>query len=159
MSTPFPPDGPDIYQVKLFEDSVVCFYDGEMRSAITSKEELMKSDLVEMRVADQKSSLEVLLESTISEQIEPVLSVPSFDAIEGFVKGTKMVTVGVSLLKQTSMSQMSSCSLPFETQRFSMYMVWHKRNHTDLAHRWLRSQIRSYAKAAIESSTHHANHQ
>ena len=26
--TPFPPEGPDIYQSRLFDDQVVCFFDG-----------------------------------------------------------------------------------------------------------------------------------
>lgn len=31
--TPFPPEGPDIYQSRLFDDRVVCFFDGDVRSA------------------------------------------------------------------------------------------------------------------------------
>jgi DNA-binding transcriptional LysR family regulator len=153
MLTPFPPDGPDIYQIKLFDDNVVCFYDGNMRNAPSSIEELSQSEFVEVRIGDEKSSLEALFEQVLLEQISPVLSVPSFDAIQDFIKGTTLITAAVSLLRLTSMSQLDSVPLPFKIKPFSMYMVWHKRNHTDLAHRWLRLQVQEFVATALARST------
>jgi DNA-binding transcriptional LysR family regulator len=120
-----------------------------MRNAPSSIEELSQSEFVEVKIGDEKSSLEALFERMVSEQITPVLSVPSFDAIQNFIKGTKLVTASASLLRFTSMSQLDSVPLPVKIKPFSMYMVWHKRNHADLAHRWFRLQIQESVRTVL----------
>ena len=149
--TPFPPEGTDIFQVKLFDDRLACFYDPQSREAPSTLSDFLQCDLVEARFDDQQSSLSALHACELPALKSPCVSVPNFLAIEPFVRGTKRVTVTMRLMKLCALRTLQDIELPFETRPISMYMVWHKRNHEDAAHQWLRGLIRKTCDEIIGS--------
>lgn len=151
--TPFPPKGSDIYQLKLFDDHSVCFYDGKVSQAPKTWKEFSERDLVEVNFSDQQSSLNILPRRNISQLKKPVISVPNFGAIESFIKGTNMITVAISLMKTVEFKELDSAPVPFKGRKFSMYMAWHRRDHNDPAHQWFREQIQLMTKQIVSKAS------
>ncbi|MCZ2723451.1 LysR family transcriptional regulator [Marinomonas sp. 15G1-11] len=152
MVTPFPPEGPDIYQLKLFDDHLMCFYDATMRKAPKTWKEFYASDLIEAKFSDQQSALTVLFNQDKSKLSTPIVSVPNFEALEPFILGSKRITVAMSLMKNGCLKQLDTATLPFKTKTLPMYLIWHKRDHTDPAHQWFREQIQLTLKTVLKSS-------
>jgi len=118
--TPLPPEGPDIYQVRLFEDQVRCFFDPEN-----------------------------LRRSLPTELPKARIEVPNFSALAAFLKGTELISAQLSLLGSVNLQGLGSAPLPFRTRKTTMYMAWHKRDHLDPAHKWLRARIREQVAATL----------
>lgn len=142
--TPFPPEGPDIYQLRLFDDHSVCFYDASVRSAPTSLEEFVTADYIEVRFDDSESSLITLFNAEPLALKKPRVSVPNFAAVASFLKGSNLISTELSLMGKINLKGFSSAPVPFKTKALTMYMVWHKRDHIDPAHQWLRHRIKTF---------------
>jgi DNA-binding transcriptional LysR family regulator len=141
--TPFPPEGPDIYQTRLFDDHIVCFFDGSMRTAPTSKDEFCAADYIEVRFEDDETAMQVLHSSTGLDLKGPRLSVPNFSALAAFLKGSDLISAQLSLMGKVNLQGFAFAPLPFETGTATMYMAWHRRDHMDPAHQWLRNRIKA----------------
>ena len=150
LVTPFPPDGPDIYQVRLFEDRLVCFYDQSMRDAPETLEAFLASDLIDVKFEDNKSTSTALSAQVRDKVKKPKVTVSNFNAVYLFLKNSNMLGVGVSLMSKLGYQGLQKSELPFECKSIPMYLVWHRRNHTDPAHRWLRNTIQDFIKENID---------
>lgn len=142
--TPFPPEGPDIYQSRLFDDYIVCFFDGDARTAPTSKEEFCAADYIEVRFENNETAMRILRETVGLDLKRPRLSVPNFSALPAFLKGSQLISAQLRLMGQVSLQGFASAPLPFEASTVTMYMAWHRRDHLDPAHQWLRDRIKTF---------------
>jgi len=152
LVTPFPPDGPDIYQKRLFDDEMACFYDPSQREQPRSNIDYQTADYVEV---DFKDIAVVLKHLPGKEHLKHRVTVPSFSDTATYLKNTDMLTVQLSLMKHVYFQNFSSAPLPCKTEPLTMYMVWHKREHTDPAHQWFREQIESRITAITQESLSH----
>ena len=69
---------------------------------------------------------------------------PAIEAIEL----TKIYGSGnteVVAMRNASRMGLMESELPFATDPFELWQVWHERAHHDKAHRWLREQLRTIA--------------
>ncbi|MEP2533234.1 LysR family transcriptional regulator [Shimia sp.] len=139
--TPLPPDGPDIFQKALFSGEMMCFFDGEMRSAPKSWKEYCEADHLTVRFSGGGTSLRVLPEVEASQIKPPIVSVPNFNAIPPFIEGTRLIATEISYMRIRTLSSLSSAKLPFESNRVTIYMIWHERSTNDPAHIWLRERV------------------
>ncbi|BBB31115.1 LysR family transcriptional regulator [Neptunomonas japonica] len=149
--TPFPPEGADIFQVRLFSDTLMCFYDGKIREAPKTKPELLHSNYLDVIFEDHNSVMKsVLSGKELVEMPKPQISVPNFDALSDFILGTDLITVQLAQMAQGSLSGLDRAPLPFKTRKFPVYMVWHRRNNMDPAHIWFRQLIKDTCGELIE---------
>lgn len=146
LVTPFPPEGPDIFNVRLFSDRMVCYFDEAMRSPPTTLEAFTTAPHVEARFADNRTSLQALSYLPASQLPSPHISVPNFASLKAFIQGTLFVTAALSLMGEGPLKGLSQAPLPFESEKMVMYLVWHRRDHADPANRWLRERIREVAR-------------
>lgn len=144
LVTPFPPEGPDIYQVRLFEDRIVCFYDPTMRKAPKTLNEILGSDLVEVQFDDNRSSLDTLGHPIREKLRKPRVVVSNFNDVYPFLVGSTMLSMELSLMANLAYQGLQYAEPPFKLPPLSMYLVWHRRNHTDPAHRWFREKIQAF---------------
>ncbi len=142
LITPILPDGQDIFQVALFEDTLSCFYDSECRSAPLTLEEYVSSDRVSVVFSDGQDSSVVLDKALASQLPDAIVSVPNFAGLASFIRGTSMIATEISLMGRSLLAELTSAALPFDVDTLTVYMVWHRRNHLDPAHRWLREHIK-----------------
>lgn len=140
--TPFPPEGDDIFEVRLFEVRMVCFYDASVREAPKNMAEFCAGPYIETRFADNSTSLNALSSVDLGDLHEAQVSVPNFAALEGFMVGTDLITAEADLLAKLTMKQLAMAPLPFDIDPLVMYLVWHRRDRTDPAHQWLREEIK-----------------
>lgn len=140
LISPHRPVGPDIYQVKLFDDKSCCFYDPKTRDKPTTKADFLSAEYIEVNFKFLK------LEDN---KIKPKITVPNFSDVPAFLKGSQMLTTQLSLMAKTHFKEFAKAAIPFDDEGLSMYMLWHKRDHTDPAHQWLRKRIVDQVKMVI----------
>lgn len=143
--TPWPPEGDDIFAVRLFDMQMVCFYDADVREPPKSWDEFRHSPYIETRFADNATSLNQLSTIDHSQLSKPRVSVSNFGALAAFMKGTDLITAEADLMVRGPLQGFAASPLPFKTNPLVMYLVWHRRDHTDPAHQWMRERIKSRA--------------
>lgn len=141
--TPFPPEGDDIFAVRLFEMHMMCFYDADVREPPKTWEEFLTSPYIATSFPDNSTSLTALSTVDHSQLSEPRVSVSNFGALATFMKGTDLITAEPDLMASGPLNGLAMSPLPFHTDTLVMYMVWHRRDHTDPAHKWLREKIKN----------------
>ena len=147
--TPLPPDGPDIMQVKLFEGEMVCVYDAAIRKPPQSWEEYRDDKHIEVRFASGLSANIVMSGVDANEISEPVISVPNFNAVSSFIKGSDLIATQLNYLSHGALKDLAKAPLPFDCKPVSVYLVWHRRDHTNPANKWLRAQIQTVIKGLM----------
>ena len=145
--TPLPPDGPDIIQLKLFEGEMVCYCDANVRKPPASWGEFKNDKHVEVRFASGRNSFSVVSEVDGAALREPVVSVSNFSAIPRFVKGSDMIATELNYMSLGPLKELDQAPLPFPCNKVPVFLVWHRRDSTDPAHRWLRDKIIDSAKS------------
>ncbi|TGD75985.1 LysR family transcriptional regulator [Mangrovimicrobium sediminis] len=143
--TPMPPDGADIYQTRLFDDEVVCFYDSEVREAPQGPQAFNDADYIDVQFEDDEEVFSALYASLGMTQVNSRVTVPNFGALAAFLRDSDMLSLQLSLLSRVTLQGLASCPPPSPAERITMYMAWHQRDHNDPAHRWLREQIKGFA--------------
>ncbi|WP_317932970.1 LysR family transcriptional regulator [Halioxenophilus sp. WMMB6] len=138
LITPFPPEGADIFQQRLFDDEMACFYDGSVRSAPTTSEAFNAAEYIEVLFDDQQSNQRLLAQR---EAGLARVSVPNFSALPAFLRGSAMICALPSRMGQVNLQGFASAPLPFASPTLTMYLCWHRRDHQDPANQWLRQQI------------------
>lgn len=146
LVTPFPPEGPDIYQLRLFDDSICCFYDSDCRSAPSSLDDFIASEYIEVRFEDDESAMKIIQSDAHFELKPPRISVPNFSALPAFLRGSQLISIVPSLMGEVTLNGFESAPLPFDTSPMTMYMAWHRRDHHDPAHQWLRNSIKDFVE-------------
>jgi len=150
--TPIPPEGPEIIQSKLFEGEMVCFYDAVVRRPPASWEEYRTDKRIEVRFADGRSSFNVVSNVDSSEMVEPVVSVSNFGAIPRFVKGSDLIATELNHMSRGPLKELDQAPLPFPCPPVPVFLVWHRRDSTDPAHRWMREQVATAARGLLGRS-------
>ncbi|KIC41397.1 LysR family transcriptional regulator [Ruegeria sp. ANG-R] len=145
MLTPLPPDGPDIFQKRLVTSPLMVFYDAAHRDPPQNWRAYCDSDHVEVRFTDGRNARAVMRGVDQSQIRPPVVTLPHFNAIPPFVKGSDLISTDTALMKQGPLADLDCAPLPFECDPVSIYMVWHQRSANDPAHRWLRGRIETIA--------------
>ena len=139
LVTPFPPNGPDIFQQRLFTDKLDCFYDASVRKPPASEDEFFDSEFINVRFNETDSSVPTNLPE--GRQMTTAISVPNFSAAARFLAGSDLLSVMPARMRHLDYKDFASVPLPYQVEPISMYMVWHRRDHTDPASLWLRKQI------------------
>ncbi|MEM1201816.1 MAG: LysR family transcriptional regulator [Acidobacteriota bacterium] len=150
--TPFPPESSNILQSLLFEGSMVSFFDSAQRKAPTTLEDFLGSEFVDAQFPNYSSALVALRSDMRSRLPPPRVTVPNFGAIPSFLRGSRMITCQTDLMAQGPLQGFASAPLPFENPPVKMYMIWHRRDHLDPGHRWLRGRIKDSAQGFRRSA-------
>jgi DNA-binding transcriptional LysR family regulator len=143
--TPFPPAGSDIVQTPLFSGKMMCFYDGAMREPPRTWEEYCAADHLIVRFPDGGTSLRALAGVDKSKIRAASVSVPNFNDIPVFVRGTRLIVTVMDLMKIHTLRDLDMVPLPKPSDLVTIYMVWHKRSTNHPAHIWLRRKIEATA--------------
>jgi DNA-binding transcriptional LysR family regulator len=143
--TPFPPDGSDIMQKALLSGNMMCFYDGQMRDAPKTWEEYCNAEHLIIRFPDGGTSLRALTGVDKSKIRPATVSVPNFNSIPLFLKGTQLIATEMDLNKLCCLSRLEMAPLPVESDALTIYLAWHGRGTNDPAHIWLRQRIETIA--------------
>jgi len=79
----------------------------------------------------------------------PVISVPNFGLLTPMIKGTDRITTQLAAMKMGLLKELDSTPLPFKTDTLDLFLIWHRREHDDPAHQWLRQKIVGTAKSLV----------
>ena len=150
--TPFPPDATDVIQKPILHGDMMCFFDGSVRNAPTTWEEYCSADHLTVRFPDGGTSLRALTGVDKSNIRDARVSVPNFNGIAPFLKGTHMVATEMNLMKQSMLNTLDMAPLPAKSDRLTIYMTWHRRSTNDPAHIWLREQIEAIARDVMKAA-------
>jgi len=71
---------------------------------------------------------------------------PNFGAISPFLRGSQMIVCQMDLMSVGPLKGLASAPLPFENPPVRMYLIWHRRDHLDPAHQWLREKMKESAQ-------------
>lgn len=145
MLTPLPPDGPDIFQKRLFSSPLMMFHDATQGQPPRSWEEYCAADHVEVRFPDGRTARAVMQGVDQSQICPPTIILPHFNAIPAFVKGSTLISTDTALMKRGPLATLDCAPLPFQCPPVSIYMVWHQRSASDPAHLWLRARVEEIA--------------
>lgn len=141
LITPTPPDDPDLKKVSLLQAKMVVFYDSSVRKPPQSWKQFAESRYVEVRFSDTESSLMALPSIKLSRMNPPTISVPNFSSLTPMIKGTNRITTQIAAMKLGLLKGLDSAPLPFETDILNLFLVWHRRENDDPAHKWFRQKI------------------
>jgi DNA-binding transcriptional LysR family regulator len=143
--SPRPPEGGDVMQKRLFEDSYRVFYDPTQRQAPQNLADYLAAEHATVLYEPQRP-LDLdqwLLGQGLLRQFRVL--VPGIAALHGFILGSQLLASAPSLLQGTVLRDLASAAMPLDCPTMPMYMVWHKRYQSDAAHRWMREQINQIA--------------
>ncbi len=139
--TPRPPEGSDILQKRLFDDTYCVFYDASQRDAPRTLEDYLAADHVTVLYeGGQRLDIdEVFAERGVRRRF--VAQVPGFAGVGPFLRGSPFIATLPSLLRAHMLRGLDIAPVPVECPPNPMYMVWHLRHQADPMHRWLRQQL------------------
>jgi len=150
--SPRPPEGSDILQKKLFEDSYRVFYDATQRGAPATLEDYLAAEHVTV-VYQPRRRLDVdeaLAEHGVKRHF--AVEVPGFAGVGPFLAGTTFLATLPALLRAHLLHGFGSAPVPVECPPLPMYLVWHLRHHEDPLHRWLRQQLEIVVAPALAAA-------
>lgn len=145
--SPRPPEGGDILQQRLFDDTYRIFFDRSRRSPPNTIEDYLRSEHVTV-LYEGRRGLDVdktLLEGGYARTV--VAFVPAFSGIASFIQGTARLATAPSLLQRGQLRGLDSVPLPISIPPMPMYMIWHMRHRSDPVHGWLRAKLLSIARS------------
>lgn len=153
--TPRPPEGTDILQKRLFEDSYRVFYDAVQRDPPRTVEEYLAAEHVTVLYEPRRQLDidEVLAERGVHRRF--VAEVPGFAGIGPFLRDSALIATLPSLLRAHMLRDFAIAPVPVECPPMPMYMVWHLRHHADPMHRWLRQQLEIIVAPALAAAAEH----
>ena len=139
--TPRPPEGTDIVQKRLFEDSYRVFCDAECRPLPASEADYLAAEHVTV-LYEPRRALDIddwLAAQGVRRRI--VATVPGMAGLAALVRGGPWLATAPSLLAGGALRGLASGPVPRATPAMPMYMVWHVRHQTDPVHRWWRAEL------------------
>jgi DNA-binding transcriptional LysR family regulator len=80
----------------------------------------------------------------------PMISVPNFGSLAPMIKGTDRITTQIAAMKMGLLKELDVAPLPFKTDTLDLFLVWHRSEHDDPAHRWLRQKIIGTVNSLID---------
>lgn len=141
LITPRPPDGSDIVHRRLFEDRYVVFHDAAVRAAPASLSEWLAAEHVTVRYEDGRGLDVDELFARRGWQRRIVATVPGFAGIAALLRGGPWIAALPSRVADDALRGLAMAPLPVEVPPMPMYAVWHRRQHEDPAHRWVREEL------------------
>ncbi|MDF1745575.1 MAG: LysR family transcriptional regulator [Gimesia sp.] len=150
LITPTPPDDPELEKVCLIKSKMEIFYDSSVRKPPKTRTQFAESNYVEVRFSDTEASLMALPAFDASTIKPPMISVPNFGLLVPMIKGTDRITTQLAAMKLGLLKELDSTPLPFKTNKLDLFLIWHRREHDDPAHRWLRERIIGTVKSIVE---------
>jgi len=141
--SPFPPEGVDILQKRLFAAEYVCFYDAAARAAPADCADYFAADHVTVVYTSRIGLGFDRAMETAGHVRRFVVSVPNFAGVPAFLRGSRRLASLPSGLAVSVMRGFASCPLPVsvEAATFAMFMAWHRRHALDPAHKLARSLL------------------
>ena len=150
LITPTPPNDSELMKVSLIRSKMEIFYDSTVRKPPKTRKQFAESNYVEVRFSDTEASLMALPAFDSSEMKPPMISVPNFGLLVPMIKGTDRITTQIAAMKMGLLKELDSTPLPFRTDTLDLFLVWHRREHDDPAHRWLRQKIVGTVTSVLE---------
>jgi DNA-binding transcriptional LysR family regulator len=148
--TPRPPDGADILQKRLFVDDYRVFYDPACRSAPRTRAAYLAADHITVVYEPVRAlDLDQWMSGQGLQRRLPVM-VPGFAGLAPFIRGSTLLATVPGLLQSHLLRGLASARPPLACPRMPMFMVWHRRDHQEAAHRWLRSELEAVAATAVD---------
>ena len=153
LVTPYPPDGADLMQRRLFRDSFVCFFDPARRAAPATSAEYLAARHVSI-VYPNRARL------TFDSEMERMgvtrdfaVTVASFSGVAAFLRGSDWLATLPSLLDASLMRDFASGAVPLpgaaRADDLSMSLVWHGRHADDPAMAFVRRILVREAATAV----------
>lgn len=144
--SPRPPDGADIVQKRLFEDTYRVFHDPAVRASPSDLADYLDAEHATVVYAP-RSGLDLdqhLAEQGVSRRF--TVMVPSFSALPAFLRGTRLLATAPALMAHQGFLGLASSEPPLPCPSLPMYAIWHVRYQQDAAHRWLRAEVEAVAR-------------
>ena len=141
LITPTPPDDPELEKESLIQSKMEIFYDSTVRKPPKTRKQFTESRYVEVRFSDTEASLMALPAFDTATMNPPTISVPNFSLLAPMIKGTDRITTQIAAMKLGLLKDLDVAPLPFKTDTLNLFLIWHRREHNDPAHRWLRQKI------------------
>jgi len=150
--SPRPPDGTDIVQKRLFDDSYAVFFDSTVRSAPHTEAEYLAADHASVAY-EANRGLDIdqqLLARGMARRF--AVLVPGFSALPAFVRGTPLLVTAPRLMGRTTLAGLAHAPVPVTCPTMPMFAIWHARYQQDPAHRWLRAQLEAVVGPALQGA-------
>lgn len=140
LISPRPPAGADIFQKRLLTDRWTCFYDASVRKAPSKAEWFAARHIGVVYERGERLAFDTELEARGLKR-DIAVTVPNFSGVPVFLRGSDRLATLPGLTGLEIMREFTAVPLPFEFPEMPMYLVWHRRNHLDPAHGWLRGRL------------------
>jgi len=150
LITPTPPVDSDLKKVSLLRTEMAVFYDSRHTKPPQTWKEYADARRVEVRFSDTESSMMALPSLKESEISPPVVSVPNFGSLAPMILTTNRITTQLAAMKLGLLKDLDVAPLPMKTNTIDLFLVWHRREHDDPAHQWLRQKIIETVNAVSE---------
>ncbi|WP_236589052.1 LysR family transcriptional regulator [Ramlibacter aurantiacus] len=148
--SPRPPEGSDILQKRLFEDSYRVFYDPSMRDAPLTRDDYLAAGHATVVYEPRRSlDLDQRLEAAGVHRRFAVM-VTGFGALAPFLRGTRLLATVPGLLGRHTLAGLASVPPPLPCPAMPMYLLWHARHQHDPSQAWLRAQLQEVAVRAVQ---------
>jgi DNA-binding transcriptional LysR family regulator len=146
--SPFPPEGVDILQKRLFGAEYVCFYDATARARPSAADYFAADHVTVVYTTRVGLSFDRAMEAA-GHRRRFVVAVPNFAGVPAFLRGSRRLATLPSGLAASVMRGFDSCPLPVRVEgaSFAMFMAWHRRHALDPAHGLVREKL---AREAIK---------
>lgn len=141
LITPTPPADSDLEKVTLIRAKMEVFYDSTIRKPPKTLKDYAESRHVDVRFSDTESSFMALPSLDTKKLDPPTVSVPNFSSLTPIIRGTNRITTQLGAMKLGLLKDLDVTPLPFKTKMLRLFLVWHRRENDDPAHRWLRQKI------------------
>ena len=141
LITPTPPKDPDLEKLSLVRSKMEIFYDSRVRKPPKSWREFSQSRFVEVRFSDSERSSMALPSLDISTMNLPAISVPNFGLLASMIKDTDRITLQLGAMKLGLLKDLDVAPFPKGSDMVDLFLIWHRRENNDPAHRWLREKI------------------
>ena len=150
LITPTPPKDPQLVKASLLKSIMAVFYDSSIRTPPSSWDEYLACKRVEVGFSDTESSIMALPSVDLSALNPPMISVSNFGVLADMVSGTDRITTQLDVMKRGLLGALDVAPLPIETDPVDLFLIWHRREHDDPAHRWFRERILESMKPILK---------
>ena len=125
--------------MRLYQDPIVCFYDGRCRQAPTSSVDYGNSRHAVLDFGgDNKSIVDRALETSgLSREIH--LAASNSYALAKFAMGTDLIATLPRGLASNAFQGFEYCPAPFSLPPVTYDLVWHRRYEKSARHMWFRN--------------------
>ena len=151
--SPRPPDGSDILQKRLFEDSYRVFFDPACQEAPRTRAQYLAAEHITVVYAPNRQiDLDQWMDTQGIVRNFRVL-VPGFAGLAPFIQGSRLLATVPGMLQSHLLRGFASVKVPVACPKLPMFMVWHLRHQHSAAHQWMRQLLESVVPAALSQAS------